>query len=331
MNVYDVSYKIKSKDNGKYILISDLHGNFNKDIAQYIRDKEDVKYVLISGDLLNGSQWTNKVILKELKEFLNIIKENHKIIVSLGNHDIFNIDDKGFKNYKDLECENIIPLFNEVYIDDNNRFTSFVPELNTYSYPKQDSSRTLETILKNYESLNKVSSNSKFIEHLLSHNPYHFYHKEVNELISKKYDLIETGHFHDGWIPTKYVDKHYDLVKDKNIQELVRHYLLLKNKDKISLTYKRILGRGVAYIYKDGYYVLLPNDNIYYYNKSINQYSITSKAMLESRLKQQKSTPLIICGAINGFFNLKVFYPYITNIELVKDDVYEASRCIKKI
>jgi len=332
MKTYNVSYKLNAKNNDKYILISDLHGSFNLEVAKYIRSLEDIKYVIISGDLFNKNNYSNPKKLNDIKTFLNIIKETHKVIISLGNHDLWNMDNDGFKNFKSLEDEDIFPIFNETCIIDNNRFTSFVPDKTCYSYLKQDNQETVDKILDTYDSKFTVSENSKYIEHLVSHNPYHFNHNEVIDAISKNYDLIETGHFHDGWIPTSYLDKNYDTMLDKGIQELVRNKVFKTNPDSLTVNPKRNLARGVSYIYEDGYYVVLPNNNIYYYNNEQNKYKLVDSEELSKRLSIKKVPPVIISGAINTFLKLKMFYPYITTIELTKEeDVYQGSSLIKKI
>ena len=199
MKVYDVNYKVNSIDNANYVVLADFHGDFNVDLAKYLRNNP-AKYIIIAGDLMNGNQWNNKTKLKELRRFIDIIKENHNVIIGLGNHDLWRIDDEGMNNYKRLECHNVTPLYNNYCIINNNMFSNLLPDKKAFSYLKQHDDKTVEKILKTYND-NLIRPREGYINHLISHNPYHFNHRETINKISYGYDVIETGHFHDGWIP----------------------------------------------------------------------------------------------------------------------------------
>ena len=59
----------------------------------------------------------------------------------------------------------------------------------------------------------------------------------------------------------------------------------------------------------DRYYVLLPNNEVYCYEKE-NKYYLSSKEEIPNDVP-----PIIITGAINTCFRLKMFYPYILQLE----------------
>ena len=323
MKVCKINYKIHSKDNCKYTLISDLHNQFNLSLAKYIKDTAN-KYIIISGDIFNGKNWNITSKVNKFKNFLNIIKEDHIVIVSLGNHDQWDITEKGFENFKNLKSDNIYPIFNETVIIDNNAFTSFVPDKTCYNYFKQEDKETIDKIVKAYKEV-KVPD-KKYIRHLVSHNPMHFYHKEMVELIKNDFDVIETGHLHDGWTPTRYIVKHYDKVLDKGFREVFNNFILRTNPYKLRIKPKRILERGTIYMYKNGYNVLLPNNKVYYFDRNNCTYKLSDKKEIK-----QNTPALIVSGALNTFKKLKMFYPSITNIELTKDDIYESYVEIEKI
>lgn len=326
MKSYEVDYKIKSKDVCDYIILADFHGLFDTKIAETIRNNK-AKYVIIAGDLLNGWEWNNSRKLKEVRRFIDIIKENHKVIIGLGNHDLWNLSNNGFKNYKSLENDKVYPLFNDSCIIDNNSFTNFLPDKTCFSYSKQDEQVTVDKIINTYDKKTNYTSD-KYINHLVSHNPYHFSHFEVIDNISKKYDIIETGHFHDGWIPTKYLDQNYNMCIDKNFNEAFNYSLLKNEYDKCNINPKRNLQRGIVYMYKEGYYVILPNNEIYYYNKVNNTYTKSYDNTLKKRLSIEKVPALVITGAINTFLRLPIFYPYITKLETTKENEYKVKRKI---
>ena len=298
MKVYNVDYSIKFKGNSKYIVLADFHGYFNIKLANYISNIES-NYIIISGDIMNGYSWNKDRCFKKFKRFIDIISKSHKVIISLGNHDLWGIKDIGFKNFKSLKSENVYPIYNENCIIGNDLFTSFIPDKICYNYFRQDDKKTISDILKTKIDI----PNGNYVKHLISHNPYHFYHNDIMNNIGKKFDMIFVGHLHDGYIPTKYLIKRYNKIMDKGIQEI-----LVRKDKKTHLKHKRILSRGIVYMCDDCYYVLLPNNEVYRYDKS-NKYSISTKEEIPS------VPPIIITGAINTCFRLKMFYPYILKLE----------------
>lgn len=321
MKICKTNYKINSKANCKYTLIADLHGQFNTSIAEYIQ-KQSNEYIIVAGDIFNGKNWEKKEKVNKFKKFLDIIKKNHKVIISLGNHDLWNITDEGFKNFKSLKDDNIYPIFNETIIIDNNSFTSFVPDKTCYNYLKQERKETIRKIVEEFKKIELPDK--KYIRHLVSHNPMHFYHNEIVDLIKDKFDVIETGHLHDGWTPTNYLIKNYDKILDKGFREVVNNVILRKNPYKLTIKHKRILERGTIYMYKDGYHVLLPNNKVYYFNKKDFTYKLSDAKEINNKVPA-----LIVTGALNTFKKIKLFYPSITNFELTKDKVFESSITIK--
>lgn len=331
MNIYEVEYNISSKDDSKYIVLSDFHGYFDKRLA-YLVSNEEIDYVVIAGDLLDGYQWVKKKKLDEVRSFIGIIAEKHPVIVALGNHDLFNLSKEGLNNYKSLKnIDNVYPLYKDSVIIGNNRFTNFLPNHKSFSYPMQDSRKTINELLRTIKNMEHVDKNSKYIEHLVAHNPYHFNHEVIRKEISSNYDVIETGHFHDGWVPTKILDKRYNKYMDKGIHELLFKIFSFKKDNSLVVKPKRNLSRGVVYIFKDGYIVLLPDDSVYYYNYDSNRYFIKDKEYLNNRLNEGNVPSLIINGAVNTFMRLKMFYPYITKVNLTKEkNIHESNRQIKR-
>ena len=327
MKTYNVTYKLNAEHDCNYIVLADLHEYFSIKLAQKIKEL-DAKFVIIAGDIFNGINWTNEKKLNKFKNFLNIIKENKKVIVCLGNHDLYGLSKKGFKNFKNLKEENIYPLYNETCIIGNDSFTNFLPTVSTFSYLSQEKKRTVTRILKSYEGIK--APDPKYTNHLIAHNPYHFIHNEVIKNISKHYDFIETGHFHDGWLPTKYLDKSYDLCLDKGLQEIIKNIIFHTDKYSLHVMPRRILSRGTAYMYEDGYFILLPNNKIYFYNKKENKYTLSNKSELKERLNKKRVPAIVITGAINTFDRIKVFYPYITTLKCVTKDEYKATAIIKE-
>ena len=314
MNIVETKYDIYSNDKCNYTLLADFHGSFNITLAKSIRDTT-TDYVIIAGDLANGNEWSKTAKVNEIKRFLSIIAEVHPVIIVLGNHDLYKITEEGFKNFKELErIKNVYPLYNEYAMLNNNRFTNILPRNELFSSATQDSPSTIDELVDFYSRI-KVDDNSEYIEHLVAHNPYHFVHKEMKDIISK-YDMIETGHFHSGWIPTKYLISNFETVLDKGVQELIQNKIFNTDCNSLTTNPRRNLARGLVYIYEDGYYLFLGNNKLFFYNKDHNRYYEVSEEELFTRLKNDKVPAIIISGAVNTFLNLKIFYPSITNINL---------------
>lgn len=330
-SIYIVNYTVSSKKDCDYILISDLHGYFNTKLAEEIRDTE-TEFVIVSGDILNGYEWTNQKKLNNLRNFLFIIAEKHPIVVALGNHDLFNLSKKGFNNFKKLQnIKDVYPIYNETIILKENRFTNFLPTFGTFNYFKQGSKRTINRLLKCLEKIEPVSKDSKYVEHLVAHNPYHFYDEKMIREVSK-YDFIETGHFHDGWIPTKIMDKSYEKYIDKGIHEIAHKRMSFTKGNSLVVNPRRNLSRGITYVFKDGYVVLLPDGSIYYYENDSNEYFKKDVSYLIERLDNKKCPALVISGAINTFGRLKMFYPYVTHVKAIKEsNNYKSKREIRNI
>ena len=115
----DIIYHNKINRDIVLIHISDIH--FNKytkdDKLNRVREeiyKNNPDQVLITGDTIDEpSVFKDKHNLKRLVVFLTDIGKFCKVILSLGNHDIFAKEDyKFFKNLNDLK--NIYVLDNEI-------------------------------------------------------------------------------------------------------------------------------------------------------------------------------------------------------------------------
>ena len=336
MNLYKVNYNISldssiktDKTNKRYVLLSDLHGYFSSNLALEVSNIK-CDYVIIAGDILNGRQWENDVKVSELIRFLGIISFSHPVIITMGNHDLNFLTAKGFKNFKELEIiNNVYPLYNESIKINSDSFTNVMPNLKTYSYFKQDNERTVYDLANTFSRL-RTKKEENVTNHLITHNPYHVNHKEVTNLI-KDYDIIESGHFHDGFVPTKYIHDNLHFHKNKSIEEIFTRALRDGERDELYVKPKRDLSRGVTYIFDHGYYVLLPNNEIYYYDYFNNKYFLSTKRELDEMLYISKVPPVVITGAINSFMKLPIFYPYITTIDTNDNYVYSAKSKIKKI
>ena len=119
----DIVHHDYAKKDLTIIHIADIHFNINTNVEKLVKVKESIiklnpDYLVITGDLVDEPSITkNKIKIKELIKFLTDLSTYTKVLISLGNHDIFNDNDLVF--FKKLnEFNNIILLDNDSYQDD---------------------------------------------------------------------------------------------------------------------------------------------------------------------------------------------------------------------
>ena len=201
----DIIYHNKITKDITLIHISDIH--FNKytkekklnNIKETIY-KSNPDYIVITGDTIDEpSIIKDKVKIKTLLVFLTDIAKTSKVIISLGNHDIFmNEDFKFFKNLNGLK--NIYILNNESYLDETIYISGFtLPTSYYYNISKRESKELLLEHLKKHKKL--TTNLPVFIPKVsLIHSPMKLSDKEVLTVL-KEYDLLLSGHTHNGMVP----------------------------------------------------------------------------------------------------------------------------------
>ena len=201
----DVVYNNKITRDITIIHISDIH--FNKDIStnKLNKIKEEIfksnpDYVLITGDTIDESSIIkDKLNIKRLLVFLTDISNKCKIIMSLGNHDIFSNSD--YKFFKKLdEFKNIYVLNNSNYVDEFIYVSGFtLPNEYYYNITREESKELLIEHLKKFRKL--TSNLPMFLPKIsLIHSPIKLMEMEVLTIL-KEYDLLLSGHTHGGLVP----------------------------------------------------------------------------------------------------------------------------------
>lgn len=206
----DIVYSSKALKDITLIHLADIHFNKNtKDILlKQIKEeifKQNPDYVVITGDIIdNPSVVKDKIKIKKLVLFLTDLGNFTKVIISLGNHDIFKMDDyKFFKNLNDLK--NIYVLDNDNYMDDSIYISGFtLPTNYYYNISDKESVEILIEHLKKYKNL--TTNLPVFLPKVsLIHSPIKLTDKEVLTIL-KEYDLLLCGHTHGGMVPP-FLDK----------------------------------------------------------------------------------------------------------------------------
>lgn len=167
--------------------------------SEILKIKPD--YVLITGDLIDdASIINNKYKIKELLNFLTDIAREVKVLISLGNHDIFM--EKDYKFFKKLdELNNIYVLDNSFYKDDSIYVVGLtLPNKYYYNIVGDESSVVLLNHLNTYKKLiAKMPEDLPKI--LMLHSPIKVMEPEVINKLND-FDLILSGHTHGGMMPT---------------------------------------------------------------------------------------------------------------------------------
>ena len=206
----DIVYSSKAEKDITLIHIADIHFSKIFNIKKFDKIKEAIyinnpDYVVITGDTIDNPNITkDKLKIKQLLLFLTDIASFTKVIISLGNHDIFRGEDiKFFKNLNDLK--NIYVVNNDVYIDEQIYISGItLPTDYYYNISKLEST---EILLDHLKKNKKITNNLpiKVPKVSLIHSPIRLTEKEVLESL-KEYDLLLSGHTHGGMVP-KILDK----------------------------------------------------------------------------------------------------------------------------
>ena len=201
----DIIYNSKTTKDITLIHISDIHFNQKTKEKKLNQIKEEIyknnpDYVVITGDTIDESSVIkDKLRIKKLLVFLTDIAKFTKVIISLGNHDIFKNDDyKFFKNLNGLK--NIYVLNNDSYVDESIYISGFtLPTSYYYNITKNESK---EILLEHLKKQKKLTTNLPvFLPKVsLIHSPTKLPDKDILNIL-KEYDLLLSGHTHNGMVP----------------------------------------------------------------------------------------------------------------------------------
>lgn len=215
----------KLKKDITFIHIGDIHYNETTsakklEYIKYAIEDAHPDYIFITGDLLDRPKITkNKEKIKLLVSWLNSLGNIAKVFISLGNHDIILEEDYKFFN-KLNDINNIYVLNNQSYEDENVFISGFtLPTNYYYNIEKhEDEDALLETLQNNFNLVTNLPK--KKYKVALIHSPILLSEKKVVEK-SKEYDLVLSGHMHNGLIPRildKIIKNNYGLISpDKRL------------------------------------------------------------------------------------------------------------------
>lgn len=205
----ETKYKIynkKIKKNINILHISDIHFyklndiNFLDKLYNKLNNYK-TDYIIITGDILDENRKTKDKIVY-LKNWIMKLSKISKVIIGLGNHDTYYEDKKKYFNDYNSSFWNSINKIKNVYVLNNSNYEDknifvygYTPAIEYY-YPKEKKEVMLQEI-KEYN-INEISLDKYNI--CLIHSPFFLSDKEVENSLDK-YDLILSGHMHNGLVP----------------------------------------------------------------------------------------------------------------------------------
>ena len=218
MQITKTKLETKKNIHKKIIHFSDIHFYKNykekklQDIIELV-EKQKPDYVCITGDLLDTPQVTK---LTEIQNYLNFYKDLgklSKVIVILGNHDLFE-NHQTTKEYDDFlnklkQTNNIYLLRNEKTEFEDIVFVSYEQMRDTYKKEEKKTNQIEEDMI---EKLPKASLEKYTVA--LIHSPITLIKIRKRSYL-KNYDLFLCGHTHDGILPiflSKNINIHYGIV-----------------------------------------------------------------------------------------------------------------------
>lgn len=201
----DIIHNDYAKKDITVIHIADIHFNINTRYQRLLKLKEVIiknnpDYIVITGDLIDEPSITkNKYKIKELITFLTELSKFTKILISLGNRDVFYENDKSF--FQKLNGFTNIHVLDNDYYQDEFIYISGVTLPSNYYYNisyEESAEVLLEHLDKHKNLINKLPN--KIPKVLLIHSPI----KLIDDFVLNKlheYDLLLSGHTHGGMVP----------------------------------------------------------------------------------------------------------------------------------
>ena len=236
-------YNPKVKNDLKLLVIGDVHisdmVSFKKIeiIKKQIR-REKADYILFTGDLIDKIENLNSAFsLSKLKDLLSFASSISKVFVIYGNHDFIYRKTSNFSKLKlkQVICDikGVRLLDNDIYYDDNIYLMGYSQTYQYYSKKNYGFKAFYEDLSKREELYKKV--NKKLPTIALVHSP-EFSNDNKCLSLFENYDLICSGHTHDGCVPFGIGNFKWGIISPKktffpkNVRGLIKkenNYLLI--------------------------------------------------------------------------------------------------------
>lgn len=207
------NYDLKSnkvKKSVKIFHFTDLHYSTFSDkvklesIAKEI-EKLNVDYIVFTGDLIDSAKRFNKEKGKELISFFKLISLIKPVIIIKGNHDLKRPEHIKFMNLN-LIYKEIFEIPNIYYLDGINKNSILFDDINFYGFELgldhyyTHHEKNSEAFASMVNKIEKVMDKSKY-NILLFHSPIIMFDSKKTQESIRIFDLVLTGHMHNGFIP----------------------------------------------------------------------------------------------------------------------------------
>lgn len=209
--IHTTIYKLYNKNDFKISIINDVHfsrkiGNKLELLLSYF-NKIKPDYIFIPGDLIDS---INAVLIVEQKnkliDWLSKLGEIAKVIISLGNHDIYKIENNNIDEF-DYKCDidffKELKLINNVYLLDNEKYIDdYIYAAGITLSKKYYYREDINILKKELEDNKKILTNlpKDKVKFLLIHSPYRLENEKIKEKIAE-FDYFISGHMHNGCVP----------------------------------------------------------------------------------------------------------------------------------
>ena len=189
----------------KYLLLSDLHvetkesRNIN-DMCESIKTI-DHDSVLIPGDILNRvGVLDNAEVLNRLFKLFDILGKNHKVVCSLGNHDLM---DRVGRDWQKADKNRLIDFLRNntnAIVLDNQRCNLDGVTIDGFTLPyeyykNEAGTETISQFLEAYRNFKLEDVDTPKL--LMVHSAYN----AIETGLPDNYDVIVSGHSHNGLVP----------------------------------------------------------------------------------------------------------------------------------
>ena len=202
--IIEKNYDVQAKINKKIVVLSDIHYYDKKNIkklSKVLKKVEFIKpdYICIPGDLIDEAKIYDKDLLIE---WLTNLGKICKVIISVGNHELF-ITKKHIPTFNTglieqiKKIENIFYLDNEIKRIDNINFIGLTLPIDFYYKYNEDNDYFIKYFNKKFS---KIDNRYNI---LLCHSPISIANKNVLDKlkIGNKINLVLSGHMHGGITP----------------------------------------------------------------------------------------------------------------------------------
>ncbi len=188
------NYNIKDKridKNIKLLVLSDLHDRRIENKLLKILENEKPDYVVMSGDMIDGNYFSNKIANKRVNRFVKFCEklDNYNVLYTFGNHETF-LKSELFNKYKNKLSNTKIRLLNNdgIYLSKKVKLTGIFYSRKYYDRKKYP--LTTDFIHSKIGNINNKNYNIIVCHNPLTPEPF----SEIG------FDMMISGHIHGGVI-----------------------------------------------------------------------------------------------------------------------------------